>query len=144
MIASFPGLARSSLACSTKFAQKAWGSSSRDVCRGIPVRRASRPFNDALAWRFTLKEAPRGRSDGLCASLANCYKLRKFRTASDERARPGNEASTTHPASLWGAICKNILKMLIFIKHHLFFFNIMLYSKYHDVYTMIYVKYHDI
>ena len=62
------------VACSTKFAQKAWAHSSRDVRHSLRHDHSTgiNDVIDELAPCLLLKEAPRDHSNGLCANLPKC------------------------------------------------------------------------
>ena len=62
------------VACSTKFAQRAWARSSRDVCRSLRHDHFSRINDviDELAPCLPLKEATRDHSKGSRANLPKC------------------------------------------------------------------------
>ena len=62
------------VACSTKFAQRAWACSSRDACCSL-CHDPSTKINDVideLVDCLPLKEAPRDHSNGLRANLLKC------------------------------------------------------------------------
>ena len=62
------------VACSTKFVQRAWAPSTRDVCcsfRHDPSTRINDVI-DELVSCLPLKEAPRDHSNGSCANLPKC------------------------------------------------------------------------
>ena len=62
------------VACSTKFAQRAWARSSCDACRSLrhdPSTRINDVIDD-LAPCLPLKEAPRDHSNGSRANLPKC------------------------------------------------------------------------
>ena len=62
------------VACSTKFAQRAWARSSRDVCRSLRHVHSTgiNDVIDELAPSLALKEAHRDHSNGSCANLRKC------------------------------------------------------------------------
>ena len=62
------------VACSTKFAQRAWAHSSRDACRSLRHDPSTRINDviDELAPCLPLKEAPRDHSNGSRANLPKC------------------------------------------------------------------------
>ena len=62
------------VACSTKFAQRAWARSSRDVCRSLSHVHSTgiNDVIDELAPCLALKEAHRDHSNGSCANLRKC------------------------------------------------------------------------
>ena len=62
------------VACSTKFAQRAWAHSSRDVCRSLRHVHSTgiNDVIDELAPSLALKEAHRDHSNGSCANLPKC------------------------------------------------------------------------
>ena len=62
------------VAYSTKFAQRAWARSSRDVCRSLRHVHSTgiNDVIDELATSLALKEAHRDHSNGSCASLRKC------------------------------------------------------------------------
>ena len=62
------------VACSKKFAQRAWARSSRDVCRSLCYDPSTRINDviDELAPCLPLKEAPRDHSIGSCVNLPKC------------------------------------------------------------------------
>ena len=70
LVASFSGLC-ALVACSTKFAQKAWSILSRDVCHSLHHNHSTgiNDVIDELAPCLALKEGPKKDSDGSCANL---------------------------------------------------------------------------
>ena len=62
------------VACSTKFAQRAWARSSRDVCRSLRHVHSTgiNDVIDELVPSLALKEAHRDHSSGSCANLPKC------------------------------------------------------------------------
>ena len=72
------------VACSTKFAQRAWARSSRDVCRSLRHVHSTgiNDVIDELEPSLALKEAHRDHSNGSCANLPNGAK-----SLSSERAQ---------------------------------------------------------
>ena len=62
------------VACSTKFMQRAWARSSRDVCRSLH-RDPSTRINDVIDEQVPCllsKESPRDHSNGSRANLPKC------------------------------------------------------------------------